>query len=93
MLLWYHALAYLALHREANLTLSNGKVTALPTVVKLARAEAYRQERAAASTKLFTRQISKQFLSGQNAYGVLMPQELIVTYSQPQEASTKGGGR
>lgn len=74
MLLWYRTLAYLALHREANLILSNGKVTALPTVfnpvVKLARAEAYRQERAASSTKLFTRQSSKQLLSGQNAYGV-----------------------
>lgn len=74
MLLWYRTLAYLALHREANLILSNGKVTALPTVfnpvVKLARTEAYRQERAASSTKLFIRQSSKQLLSGQNAYGV-----------------------
>lgn len=97
MLLWYHALAYLALRREANLTLSNGKVTALPTafnpVVKLARAEAYRQERAASSTKLFPRQSSKQLLSGENAYGVLNASKLMATYSQLQEASTKGGGR
>lgn len=94
MLLWYRTLAYLALHREANLILSNGKVTALPTVfnpvVKLARTEAYRQERAASSTKLFTRQSSKLDKMHME-FG--MSQEFIATYSQLQEASPKGGGR
>ena len=66
MLLWYHSLAYLALHGIADLTLSNGKVTALPTVlntvVKLARAEAHRREQHHQQSFSLDKVVSSYFL-------------------------------